>query len=198
MAGRDELLAIHSVSYVQPVVEYAGEAPREMAVEITRGLVELPYETFIRRMPVDEWGVELDGYLGGEVKIYERDEKGRVVRQLERMVVSPMPFDAESKLSNNDMTKVEVIRYDDTGAKVYWRVMHSDNGSTEADVGSVEFRQYDDKSTLITFHSAHRLNLPGGIHISNGLVRHALEWTFTDFVAHYAELVAVRGDLNGG
>ena len=188
-ASRDELKKRLGWSYKQKVAEYPETDPVNMGVEITIGLVEVPYEDFVKILPAERWGVELDHYLGGEVKIYEKDDLGRATRQLERMVLSPFPCDWESVLSNNDMTKVEVIVYEPDRAKVYWRVMYSDNNSTETDVGSVEFRRYDEYSTLITFHSAHRLNAPGGIHIPTDMLRPALLLTFDDFVSRYQRFV---------
>ena len=186
---RDALRRGTSVTFLQQVAEYPQDKPQEMAVHVTRILVDVPYEDFDRVLPAEDWGIRLDHYLGGEVKVYERDSQGRAVRQLERMVLSPFPCDWESVLSNNDMTKVEVIHYWPEGATVYWRVMYSNNNSTETDVGSVDFRRWDDGSTLVTFHSAHRLNAPGGIHIPNSLLKLALSGTFLDFARHYQWLV---------
>ena len=42
---------------------------------------------------------------------------------------------------------------------LYWRVFHSDNGSTREDVGKVVISSYDNNNTLIYFHSAHRFSL---------------------------------------
>lgn len=188
-AGRDALMAGLSRSWVQDVVESPGGKPVEMAVHLTRGLAQVSFADFLRRLPAADWGIRLDHYLGGQVKVYRRDAGGRPVRQVERMVLSPFPCNMESRLTNNDMTKVEVIVYGKEQATVYWRVRFSANRSTETDVGSVDFRRYDDRSTLITFHSAHRLNLPLGIHIASELVRPALEKTFLDFVRGYQRLV---------
>ncbi len=188
-SSRSDLVGGVSVAFLQDVVEVEGKGAVQMAVEVTQALAEVPYDEFNKVLAADRWGVELDHYLGGEVKVYDRDSQGRVVRQLERMVLSPFPCDWESALSNNDMTKVEVIDHRDDGATVYWRVMHSDNGSTETDVGSVEFRSYDATSTLITFHSAHRLNAPGRIHIPNSIVKLALGQTFLDFARRYTRIV---------
>jgi len=178
-----------SVSYQQDVAEELGGPTRPMAVELTRQLVAIAYDEFIDKLAPQDWGIKLDHYLGGEVKVYETDAQGRATRQLERMVLSPFPCDWESALSNNDMTKVEVIEYGPNWATVYWRVMYSNNNSTETDVGSVDFWGVDDETTLVTFHSAHRLNAPGGIHIPNDLLEPALRMTFLDFVRHYAKLV---------
>jgi hypothetical protein len=192
-ASDDHLRSVVSRTYVQPVAETVGGEPVEAAVEITRGLIDVPYETFIALLPPETWGVRLAHYLGGEVEVYERDAQERATRQLERMVLSPLPCDLEGPLSNNDMTKVERIVYGPDSAKVYWRVMHSDNNSTVSDVGSVEFRSRG-AGTLVTFHSAHRLNALGGIPIPLTLLRPALAATFTDFVEGYGEWV--NAELN--
>ena len=185
----DDLSEVMSRSWVQKVAEVSSKPAVEMAVELTKGVVPLRYGTFVTRLKAQDWGIRLAHYLGGEVKVTKSDSSKRATRQLERMVLSPFPVDFEAALSNNDMTKVEVIKYGKDYAKVYWRVRYSNNNSTETDVGSVEFRAFDADSTLITFHSAHRLNAPGGIHIPNKLLTIALEMTFSDFVRHYASIV---------
>lgn len=190
LASRAELLQTVSATYQQDVAETVGGPTREMAVELTRGLVALPYTTFRERLAPWDWGVQLSGWLGGEVRVYQTDANGWVTHQLERMVLSPYPLTIETPLTNNDMTKVEVIAYTADSAKVYWRVRHSDNGSTETDIGFVEFRAWDAETTAVTFHSAHRLRALGGLHIPNGLVTLALGMTFEEFVDHYRSLVS--------
>jgi hypothetical protein len=188
-ASEAELREVVSENWLQEVAETPTSDTQPMAVHLTRGLYDVPYSSFVAQLAPEDWGISLAHYLGGEVQVYERDGAGRAVRQLERMVLSPLPFDYESPLSNNDMTKVEVIEYGPEHATVYWRVMYSDNGSTEADVGTVDFRAAPNGGTWVTFHSAHRLNAPGGIHVSNSLIRHALTMTFADFVRGYAAVV---------
>ncbi len=173
----------------EAVAEPPGAAPMSMAVELSKLLIEVDYDQFIERLRPQDWGVELAYYLGGEVIVYEEDELGRAVRQAERMVLSPIKIDMDLRLGNMDMTKVEVIQYGADSTKVYCRVYFSDNDSTETDVGSVEFIRYDEASTLVVFHSAHRLNAPGGIHLPNDLVRYSLQTFFLDHAEHYADLV---------
>ncbi len=186
----DALRSGVSVSYTQEVEEVFGQGSKKMSVHITRLVVDLPYADFVAQLPVEDWGINLAHYLGGQVKVYDQDAQGRTTRQLERMVLSSMPCDFNSTLTNNDMTKVEVIEYGDNWGTVYWRVMHSDNNSTETDVGSVDFWGVDEEHTVITFHSAHRLNALGGIHIPSAVLMPALEKTFLDHARHYAELVS--------
>jgi hypothetical protein len=188
-ASDEERLDAVSVTFEQQVDDGLGAGPRELAVEYTEGLVAVDFETFLARFSPDTWGVNLDHYLGGEVMVVERDGQGRVVRQAERMVLSPFPCDAESPLSNQDMTKVEEIVWTADEVTVYWRVMYSDNGSTETDMGRVAFARYDDSSTLVTFHSAHRLRTAIGTVIPNSLVELTLSPFFSDHVREYREIV---------
>ena len=191
-ATREDLAAGIGHTWEQDIdVSGAGEV-KDMAVEYTSGLIEVPYETFVQRLAPQDWGVQLAHYLGGEVKVYSEDKDGRAVTQLERMVLSPFPCDWETPLTDMDMTKVEYIEYTETAATVYWRVMYSDNDSTEEDLGSVSFRAYDAFSTVVTFHSAHRLNAPLGIHLPNPFVRLTLIDFFQGHIWHYGELVGSR------
>jgi len=187
-ATREDLLDGMARTWEQDVSELPGAASLPMAVELSKLLIEVDYDQFIAQMPPQDWGVELAYYLGGEVIVYEEDELGRAVRQAERMVLSPIKIDMDLRLGNMDMTKVEVIQYEADRAKVYWRVYYSDNDSTETDVGSVEFIRHDETSTLVVFHSAHRLNAPLGIHLSNDIVQFSLQTFFLDHAENYADL----------
>jgi hypothetical protein len=189
-ASWEQLRGGVSWHYQQQVAERVGGAPKDLAVEYTQQLVEVPYEDFSAVLPAQSWGVELAHYLGGQVEVYEQDAQGRATAQLERMVLSPVPCDWESPLSNNDMTKVEIIEREPDRARVSWRVMYSNNDSTVTDVGSVEFAAYGSTATLITFHSAHKLNAPGGIPIPLAILGPALSYTVLDFTRHYAEIVS--------
>ena len=82
------------------------------------------------------------------------------------------------------MTKAELIRYGDGFAKVCWKVYFSDNGSTDVDVGSVEFRAYGDGGTLVTFHSAYKIRT-GGIPIPGPILGPMLSGTFLDHLEQY-------------
>jgi len=176
-------------TWEQDIVATVGAAPKPMAVELSERVISLPYDDFIARMPPQEWGIHLQYYVGGEVQVVETDSAGRATEQSERMVLSPFPCDMDTRLGNNDMTKAELIEYDDRGAKVRWRVYYSNNDSTEADVGSVEFRAQD-AGTRVTFFSAHRLNAPLGIHISTSIVQVVLQTYFLDHIEAYRRYVS--------
>ncbi len=192
-ATKDQLRSILSWTYIDDVVEYAGGEPQEMGVEYTIGLVDVPYETLIEIMPPAQWGLNLDHYLGGELLPMDGVEGG----QYERMVLGALPCDIDVELVNNDMTKAEIVEVKGDRAQVYWRVYHSDNDTTDADVGSVVFQSYDEHSTLVIFHSAHIIKafggyidlVPSGIWGVEDAMLGAISDMFVDFVAHYQELI---------
>ncbi len=192
-ASREQLRAISSWTYLQDVVEYTGEDAQQMGVELTMGLVEVPYDDLIAIMPPGHWGLNLAHYLGGELLPMEGIDGG----QYERMVLSSFDCDIDIDLVNNDMTKAEIVRHEADRAEVYWRVYHSDNDTTDSDVGSVSFERYDDGSTLVTFHSAHVIRGLGGLipllpsdgWIIEDAMFDATSDMFTDFIAGYQVLV---------
>ena len=177
-----------SWTWEQDVVEELGGAPRPMAVELSQRVLPIAYDEFVEKLAPQDWGTHLAYYIGGEVRVVEEDGQGRATRQIERMVLSPLPCDMDMRLGNNDMTKAEVIEYGEDWARVNWRVYHSDNNSTEADVGSVAFEAFG-QGTLVTFYSAHRLNAPLGIHIDNAIVQLVLKTYFLDHIEAYRRVV---------
>ncbi len=164
------------LSYSQILNDFPGAGPVNMVVEFTQLFINMPYETFLKRFNPADWGQSLAGYIGGEVQVIEKDKQNRPVRQLERMVLT-------APLRRLDMTKSEVIVYEDNKATVYWRVYHSDNKTTKTDIGYVEFSSLDQNSTCMTFHSAHKLYLP------NFLVRITLAGTFMKYLKTYRKKV---------
>lgn len=181
-----ELSGAFSVAFTQVVDDGRGRGDQDMAVEITRGVVDLPFEEFTNRFPAAEWGIRLDHYLGGEVVVYETDNEGRVTHQLERMVLTALPCEIEAPMLNMDMTKVEEIRYTEDSSIVYWRVMYSDNDSTVSDVGTISFWRHNSNQTMIEFHSAHVIQSPLGI-IPPLFLHGALSGFFSDHVNYYRD-----------
>ncbi len=121
-----------------------------MVEERTVGLVDVPLEEFLKKVPAKDWGKNLVDWKGGEVRAAGPG------RQVERMVLR-MPG------KDLDMTKVETVTDDrDASGKlqssrVRWEVLKSDNGTVKQDVGTLKLERYGDK-TLVTWHSAHALN----------------------------------------
>jgi len=87
--------------------------------------------------------------IGRGISHVVRDNHGNVTSQIERMILKNVPF-------NLDMTKAEIIKYEEGKITVYWRVFASENKSTLSDVGSVTFIKKDEKTSVI-FRSAHQL-----------------------------------------
>jgi len=132
--------------------------------ELTEGHVNVPFEQFIDLMPADRWAVNLSDYRGGEVKITETDSQGRVVRQEERMVTeTPFSKIFPKLFEPNDMTKVEVIDYQNDKITVQWEVLDSVNRTTLMDIGSLTFMR-DGDGTKIQLESEHVIDaFPGAL-----------------------------------
>jgi len=175
-----DLLKGAAWTYVQSIQPSISEPSAPFAVEISQILIPIPFETFSVSFPIHEWGQKLRQYIGGQVRVVEKNALGLPVRQVERMVLC-------APLQNQDMTKAEQIEYAVGRSTVYWRVYHSDNGTTEADLGKLEMIAYDTGSTLLTFHSAHRLRM-SGVLIPNWIVRPMLKETFLGHLRHYQHL----------
>jgi hypothetical protein len=182
-----QLADAHAVAFEQEIDDGLGRGKQWMLVEVTQGLVNLPLEAFLARLPAARWGVSLDHYLGGQVKIFSRDAGGRVVYQLERMSLSALPLNLSTPISDLDMTKVEHILYEPDRATVYWRVMYSNNRTTLSDVGTVSFIR-SGNMTKVVFHSAHRLASPLGP-IPNWMLKGTIKSFFSDHVRRYRKLV---------
>lgn len=193
-----------SHSWTQDVVQTPGAKPEKMTVELTKKLIPVPYDAFIAKVPPDKWGgPNLARFLGGEVRVVERDAQGRPTKQVERMVLAqddlaPLLGPHAQRLAGafaNDMTKAETITYEKDRARVDWRVYGSDNGSTLADVGSVTFERAPG-GTMVTFHSAHKLGVPGmglvglePLPLPAGLIGKPLEGAFLAHANRYEALV---------
>ena len=193
-ASSKKLADAHSVSYTQKVNDQLGKSRGKAAVHITRGTVNVPLNTFLKRMPAEQWGVKLDHYLGGEVKVTKRDAQGAPMQQVERMVLSGLPGNLNIRGLNLDMSKVEqkeIIKDRDGNVSrvtMFWRVHDSANKTTLMDVGSVSFQANGKNQTLVTFHSAHQLG-KGKIKLPNALVKPTLRGFFSDHIRHYRKLV---------
>ncbi len=176
-----------------------------MIEEQTVGMVDLPYAIFAQRVLPAEWGVNLYGYVGGEVEELAHDEQGRPTRQQERMVLETPVSEYASWLGDMlpatrhfDMTKTEEIEYGEDYSRVRWRVYTSDNNTVAQDIGYVHFQGCGGK-TKITFHSAHAYtdeyngplahdHLSG---IGDAITAKGLRDYFTSAIGKYRDLAGV-------
>jgi len=122
---------------------------KRMSLEYTQKLYDIPFESFIKIIPPHDWGLYLHKLLGRGISHVKRDTDGNIISQIERMILKGVPF-------NIDMTKAEIIAYEEGKITVYWRVFASENKSTLSDVGSVTFAKQEGKTSVI-FRSAHQL-----------------------------------------
>jgi hypothetical protein len=174
--------------------------------ELTEGIVDMPYDEFMKKMPADRWGVNLAEYRGGEVKVTERDAQGRVIKQRERMVLeTPLSKLLPGVFEANDMTKVESIEYGPDMTVVRWEVLDSDNKTTLKDIGEVRFIRMGDK-TKIEFESEHRIDpFPGMLEKLEDLgpldrpykkgIAMSMQDYFKSCIAHYQDLAAGKIDV---
>lgn len=181
---KKELLQGKSAGFTQKVAASATSEARKTAVEFSQILIPTSYSHFLEVFRPAQWGTRLDHYLGGQTQVLDRDSLDRPVLQIERMVLSALPRDLDFRATNQDMTKLEEVVYESDRATIYWKVIFSDNGSTEMDLGSVEFRAFDESSVLVTFHSAHRLRM-FGVKIPPALAKRSLRSVFLDHLRRY-------------
>lgn len=173
--------------------------------ELTEGLVDLPFEKFLERMPADRWGANLGNYRGGEIKVTARDHEGRVIEQRERMVTeTPLSKYLAPLFGHlaNDMTKVESIHYGADEVAVKWQVLASDNHTTLSDVGELRILRHGDK-TKLEFESEHRIDsFPGTLatleripvlnKVVQGTTEAVLRQFFVTCIERYQDVAAGR------
>lgn len=152
--------------------------------ELTRGVIDMPIDAFMKKMPPETWGRHLHGLVGGEVKPFGNPTNRQ---QVERMVLrAPGP--------DLDMTKLESVKRNaQGGSTVRWQVLKSDNGTVVSDVGLVKFERFGNK-TLVTFHSAHEFPAPPLVPapIREGVTGLAVSGTFKQHIEAYRTLAATR------
>lgn len=141
----DELRSLQqgkTVSYLIPRTD-------GLTDQVTAGVIDLPIDEYLKKVPLEEWGANIADYKGGEVK------KAGPHQQIERMVL-------RSPGKDLDMTKVERLSEDRdasgklTGAQVRWEVLKTDNGTVLGDIGVLRFSPMpgDPNKTLVTWHNA--------------------------------------------
>lgn len=164
--------------------------------EWTEGLVDVPLERFLVRVPAAAWGRHLRGNLGGELRDLGEG------RQVERMLIASPGTDL-------DMTKMETVRAERdalgrlAAAVVRWEVFHSDNGTVLRDVGSVRFERHG-RRTRVVFHSLHRLAHFAWLRrlfpraLLDLFTAQGLAASFRGFVRHYGDLATAAGCASPG
>jgi hypothetical protein len=104
--------------------------------------IGVPFDRFVAAVDVARTIGFMNDYLGGIVIPIERDEAGRPIRQAERNLYLPQPnYLALYGGKPIDVTKIEAARYEEGEHRLYWKTIHSSNGSATADDGMVSFRR---------------------------------------------------------
>lgn len=208
----EEASEIYTTAISQKVASKTDVSPKDMIVEFTQGFIKVPYQGFIKELPITKWGYEnlalwSCGELRDSVKVkggVSTDEY-KEVRQVERMKFDSLDLNSKTDIFkkvvekvggkfienkiNLDMTKREIIRIWNSNlkSKVYWQVFYSDNKTVNDDIGSLEFKDYKD-GTLVTFHSAHHLAIQELF--PDKIVGCTLSNFFKDSVIKYKEIVS--------
>lgn len=124
--------------------------------EITIGLLNVPFNAFQKRFnPAKDWGKYLYKYAGGEVLTDLYNENHKEVLQRERMLLGAPWYALGVPLL--DMSKYEIIEYENNKVSVKWKVSFSENNSVFLDIGYVKFQKYQNK-TIVIFNSIHRID----------------------------------------
>jgi hypothetical protein len=169
--------------------------------EVTAGLLDIPFAELLTSFdPAQNWGKNLSGYLGGELRADLVNDAGQTELQRERMVLSP-PWYALGA-PDLDMSKYEMVQYSDNSVKIIWKVTKSENSSVFLDIGYLQFRKYLPENTknqagktLVVFNSIHRVEagfmgkiLPESIKLR--LTLKSLRDLFAGHVKQYQKIIS--------
>lgn len=122
--------------------------------------IAVPFDRFVAAVDVSRTISFMNDYLGGVIVPIERDEAGRPTRQAERNLYLPQPnYLVLYGGQPIDVTKIELARYEADEHRLYWKTLHSENGSASADDGVVAFAR-DDAGTRISIMGKQRFTLP--------------------------------------
>ena len=100
----------------------------------------IPFDHFVGQVNVAHAIQHMNDYLGGVIVPVESDAQGRPVRQAERNLYLPQPnYLVLAGGLPIDVSKIEAVRYEADMHSLYWKTLHSENGSAEADDGIARF-----------------------------------------------------------
>lgn len=120
----------------------------------------LPYDAFTAATPIHRTIQFMNDYVGGCAEVTARDRKGRVIRQLERNLYLPQPnYTALGGGVTIDVTKIELVDYAPDRQRMFWKTLHSANGSALVDDGVVTFERAG-PDTLVTIWGRQQFVLP--------------------------------------
>jgi uncharacterized protein (DUF362 family) len=161
----------------------------------------IDFDNFVRRVDVARTIEFMNDYLGGVVVPIAHDAAGRPVTQAERNIYLPQPnYLVLYQGQPIDVSKLEVVEYHPDRHRLYWKTIHSENGSAVCDDGIATFARTTDGTcisitgrqlfTLPLFWQVFDLNLV--LDVKSVLVTHAYRTFFDRTLANFEALVEGR------
>ena len=194
---------------LEPVAAAATPASNELAWRYVHDAVAFRYsrllpirfDRFIRRVDIARTIQFMNDYLGGLLVPLSHDALGRPVRQAERNIYLPQPnYLVLYQGKPIDVSKLEVVEYQDDRHRLYWKTLLSENGSAVYDDGIASFEQRRD-GTQVTITGRQQFALPPFFQVFDPaqvpglkpmLVTHAYQTFFDRTIANFEALVEGR------
>ncbi len=194
---------------LEPVAAAATPASNELAWRYVHDavvfrysrLLPIRFDRFIRRVDIARTIQFMNDYLGGLLVPLSHDALGRPVRQAERNIYLPQPnYLVLYQGKPIDVSKLEVVEYQDDRHRLYWKTLLSENGSAVYDDGIASFEQRRD-GTQVTITGRQQFALPPFFQVFDPaqvpglkpmLVTHAYQTFFDRTIANFEALVEGR------
>jgi uncharacterized protein (DUF362 family) len=165
-------------------------------------ILDIDFDQFVERVNVARTIQFMNDYIGGVIVPLERDANDRPIRQAERNIYLPQPnylilFHGKPI----DVTKLECVEYSGDRHSLYWKTIHSSNGSAQYDDGIARFARTDDGRTSISIIGKQLFTLPLFWQVFDldlvpdvkaALVTHAYQTFFDRTVANFEALTEGR------
>ncbi len=164
-------------------------------------LLPVNYEFFVRKVDIARTIQFMNDYLGGVVVPLLHDDAQRPVRQAERNIYLPQPnYIVLYQGKPIDVSKLEVVEYEDHRQRLYWKTIASENASATYDDGIATF-ECDHDGTRVTITGRQQFALPLFWQVFDldlvpdlkaALVTHAYQTFFDRTLANFEALVEGR------
>jgi Domain of unknown function (DUF362) len=142
-------------------VEQLETTPNGDFVAVYTQNVAIDCDDFLDQFDVARSMTYLNGYLGGSAIPLATNERGRVMRQLERTVYLSQPaFLSWFGSDSIDVTKIEEFERADDRETIYWHTLASENQSARADDGVLSVRRRADGLLRIEIAVRQQLSVP--------------------------------------
>jgi uncharacterized protein (DUF362 family) len=199
----EELLRLEPVAAAAPPVsaELRWEYHNEAVVFRYSRTLPIDFGLFVRHVDIARTIQFMNDYLGGVLIALAHDRSGRPMRQAERNIYLPQPnYLVLYQGKPIDVSKLEVVEYEDGRHRLYWKTVLSENGSATYDDGIASFERTTD-GTQITVTGRQQFILPAFWQVFDPdfvpglkarLVTHAYQTFFDRTIANFEALVEGR------